>query len=136
MRILSQTQRNTLCFGFVLASLALSGCSICAPGFIDDYATVGGKWNRSDPTHGRVGSPFSDPVSGIGSPESIFVEGEQYEEQYMDGEYEMGVEYESGGIEYYDDGSMNGEFNAYPSDGSIEIVPQYEEGSIILGDGW
>ena len=42
--------------GFSLAS----GCSMCAPGFLDDYATVGGKWQRGDPTQGRVGSIFSD----------------------------------------------------------------------------
>jgi hypothetical protein len=28
---------------------------------MDDYATVGGRWNRMDPTRGRVGSAFSDP---------------------------------------------------------------------------
>lgn len=43
------------------SSLALSGCNLCCPPYMDDYATVGGKWVRADPTEGRVGSAFSDP---------------------------------------------------------------------------
>ncbi|GIW99366.1 MAG: hypothetical protein KatS3mg111_2699 [Pirellulaceae bacterium] len=47
-----------------LASLlVLSGCAIGHPGFLDDYATVGGKWERTDPVEGRVGSIFSDPAA-------------------------------------------------------------------------
>ncbi len=39
---------------------ALSGCSLCPPGYLDDYGAVGGKWQRANPTHGRVGSRLSD----------------------------------------------------------------------------
>jgi hypothetical protein len=38
-----------------------TGCNLCCPPYMDDYATVGGKWARANPTEGRVGSAFSDP---------------------------------------------------------------------------
>jgi hypothetical protein len=41
--------------------ITAAGCQLCCPPYMDDYATVGGKWNRADPTTGRVGSAFSDP---------------------------------------------------------------------------
>lgn len=47
----------SLCLATVLCS---AGCTICPPGYLDDYATVGGKIQRSNPTHGRVGSILSD----------------------------------------------------------------------------
>ncbi len=50
------------CACLILLS-AVSGCAICPPGYLDDYATVGGKWQRSDPTRGRVGSTLSDAGS-------------------------------------------------------------------------
>lgn len=36
------------------------GCSMCDTGHMCDYAAVGGKWQRSNPTCGRVGSILSD----------------------------------------------------------------------------
>ncbi len=42
-----------------------TGCSLCAPGYLCDYAGVGGKWQRTDPEHGRVGSILSDPNSVV-----------------------------------------------------------------------
>ena len=52
-----------LCVGMVAVLLGtfVSGCSICGTGYLDDYATVGGKWQRANPAQGRVGSPFSEP---------------------------------------------------------------------------
>ncbi len=44
-----------------LASMSLTGCTLCCPPYMDDYATVGGKWARANPTDGTVGSAFSDP---------------------------------------------------------------------------
>ncbi|MFN3190900.1 MAG: hypothetical protein ACE361_10290 [Aureliella sp.] len=45
----------------LMAGFAFSaGCSLCPEGYLDDYATVGGKWPRANPTHGRVGSVLSD----------------------------------------------------------------------------
>jgi hypothetical protein len=46
---------------FVLATICSTGCNLCCPPYLDDYATVGGKWARADPIEGRVGSAFSDP---------------------------------------------------------------------------
>lgn len=40
---------------------ATTGCQLCCPPYLDDYATVGGKWSRSHPSEGVVGSAFSDP---------------------------------------------------------------------------
>ncbi|MFK7735528.1 MAG: hypothetical protein AB8B50_05860 [Pirellulaceae bacterium] len=47
-----------------LCLLAQPGCTLCQPGFLDDYATVGGKWQRGNPTDGRVGSILSQHVAG------------------------------------------------------------------------
>lgn len=33
---------------------------MCCPGNLQDYGGVGGKWQRSDPENGRVGSVLSD----------------------------------------------------------------------------
>jgi hypothetical protein len=41
--------------------ITASGCHLCCPPYMDDYATVGGRWSRMNPTDGRVGSAFSDP---------------------------------------------------------------------------
>ena len=50
------------CSLFCIAMTSLfSGCSICPPGYLDDYATIGGRYQRLNPTTGRVGSVFSDP---------------------------------------------------------------------------
>jgi hypothetical protein len=43
-----------------LASLGSTGCKMCSNEHLYDYAGVGGKWPRSNPACGRVGSIFSD----------------------------------------------------------------------------
>lgn len=56
--------------------VSMSGCALCPPGYLEDYATVGGKWQRSDPTTGRVGSILSDPGSTVASGQpSAYYEG-------------------------------------------------------------
>lgn len=47
----------------VLAA-SCTGCHLCGCEHDWDYAGVGGKHPRSNPTHGRVGSPMSDPAMG------------------------------------------------------------------------
>ena len=42
--------------------LAVSGCAMCSTCDDDTYAAFGGKWQRVDMTHGRVGSAFVDTV--------------------------------------------------------------------------
>ncbi len=118
---------------FVL--LGASGCTLSPPGYMDDYATIGGKWQRTDPVEGRVGSPFSDSsvmfghaaVAGLASGPGVVNEGEVIYDDgiIIDGtgfdSYEEHVEGEpfyENGIEIYEDG--------------IEIVPQYE----TPGENW
>ena len=51
---------------FVIAALICSsftGCSICCGPFDYDYPDFGGKHERQDRRHGRVGSIFSDPLA-------------------------------------------------------------------------
>lgn len=60
--------RSRLAF-LVVVFLFTSGCNLCCPPFLDDYATVGGKWSRANPTEGRVGSVFSDPGVTVASAE-------------------------------------------------------------------
>ncbi|MEQ8784687.1 MAG: hypothetical protein RIC55_00235 [Pirellulaceae bacterium] len=53
-------------FALLLAvgGVAVSGCATCQN--CDDYSypAFGGVWQRSDPTHGRVGSAFA-PAGGV-----------------------------------------------------------------------
>lgn len=129
----------TMSFGFALAS----GCSMCAPGFLDDYATVGGKWQRGDPTQGRVGSIFSDPGSTIAAgadggrvvdSHPAGIEGEVFGEAYTD-------EYPGATDEFYQlnddmDGELNGhEYLPEVIDGSSQNA-QYDDGILMLGDEW
>ena len=44
---------------FVLL-VASSGCAMCTSCEDDTYAAYGGKWQRADMTHGRVGSAFTE----------------------------------------------------------------------------
>jgi hypothetical protein len=130
----------SLGFGFALTS----GCSMCATGYLDDYATVGGKWQRGNPTQGRVGSIFSDSGSTIAAgavgqrvveshPDGVEGEvfGEAYTEDYSGGEYPENTE------EFYE---LNGEqsdqsFGPEVYDGSIHDS-QSGDGILMLGDEW
>ncbi len=103
-----------------LAVLA-SGCSICAPGYLDDYATVGGKWERGDPTSGRVGSP----MSGAGSSLSGYMETIDEGEVYYEGEAGQSDMWDADMSEAYSE-----EIYLTP----VEEVPAFEESSIILGE--
>jgi len=59
--------RTAIAFLLVAIGSVSNGCSLCAPGYLCDHAGVGGKWQRSDPENGRVGSIFSDPNSVVGT---------------------------------------------------------------------
>jgi hypothetical protein len=54
---------------------------------MDDYATIGGKWQRSHPSEGVVGSAFSDP--GVSMAVAEF-SGYESGEVYHDGIYSEG----------------------------------------------
>jgi len=66
-----------------------SGCNLCCPPYMDDYATIGGKWQRSHPSQGTVGSALSDPGVMHASAEGAY-HGEQvfYGEEFQDVEIE------------------------------------------------
>jgi hypothetical protein len=108
--------RTAIALLLVAVGSVSSGCSLCAPGYLCDYAGVGGKWQRTDPENGRVGSIFSDPNSVVGassqSSSAEVIDGETYE-------YEEVV----------------------PSDDSIMETSSSEPvaseaGIVILGDQW
>lgn len=110
--------RTAIALLLVAVGSVSSGCSLCAPGYLCDYAGVGGKWQRTDPENGRVGSILSDPNSVVGagaqsSPNAAeVIDGETYE-------YEEVV----------------------PSDDSIMETSSSEPvaseaGIVILGDQW
>ena len=110
----------------VCSAVFYSGCSMCAPGYLDDYATVGGKWQRSDPINGRVGSIFSGAdatisAGGIGGrgvdahPQGI--EGEVFGEAYTD-------EYPAPAEEFHELGEVPdalNEFDMLNSDGELML---------------
>jgi hypothetical protein len=92
---------------------------------MDDYATIGGKWQRSDPTEGRVGSPFSDSSVMVshGHLPGVVSQGEVI--------YDEGITID--GTEFDNLDSYEGEFEGEPQyEGGIEIVPQYE----TFGEDW
>ncbi len=63
----------------LVAMASSTGCNLCCPPYMDDYATIGGKWQRSHPSEGVVGSAFSDPgVSMAGAEFSGHESGEVY----------------------------------------------------------
>lgn len=79
-----------------LASLA--GCAMCCSPFDYSYPTYGGKWQRVDREHGRVGSVFT-PHAGVkveegeaagGVIDGEIIEGEIIEGEYLEGEYPEG----------------------------------------------
>lgn len=111
---------------FVL--LGASGCTIGPPGYMDDYATIGGKWQRADPVEGRVGSPFSDGsvmFANAQAPRVVTMPGMVNEGGviYNDGIIIDGTEFDS----------YEGDFEGQPFyENGIEIVPQYE----TLGEDW
>jgi hypothetical protein len=106
--------RTAIAFLLVAVGSVSSGCSLCAPGYLCDYAGVGGKWQRTDPENGRVGSIFSDPNSVVGA-------GAQSPPVTTEGAYE------------YEEGMSSGESILESS----ENVPTPTEGGvIILGDQW
>ena len=101
---------------FLLAAIGSvsSGCSLCSPGYLCDYAGVGGKWQRTDPENGRVGSIFSDPNSVVGASA-------------------QSVEVTSGDTGDYEEVIPGGESILEPP---MSVPPQAEDGVIILGEQW
>lgn len=115
-------RKSSLVGMIAVAIISQTGCSICAPGYIDDYGAVGGKWERVNPTDGRVGSILSDSGTVVGTAG----EGDVYYESMGDGYGEV----IDGGDVYYDDSPI---YETVP-----EAIAPYEspsdEGVIILGD--
>ncbi len=85
-------RKSTLWLAFIACC---SGCSLCPPGYLDDYGAVGGKWERTNPTTGRVGSILSGGAAGA----------HQADEVYLDDSY-----HENDAVIVYED---------YPEDGTI-----------------
>jgi len=52
---------------------------MCCSPFDHSYPTYGGKWQRTDREHGRVGSVFT-PHAGVKVEEGEAIEGEAFEE--------------------------------------------------------
>lgn len=50
----------------VIVCCGLTGCSMCCGPYDFHYPAFGGKHQRVDPTHGRVGSILSDPNVVLG----------------------------------------------------------------------
>jgi len=107
-----------------------TGCSMCARGYLDDYATVGGKWQRTNPTSGRVGSIFSDAGTTLtggavdsrgidASPQGI--EGQMFGEAYTEGY--------SGAVDEFH------ELEMLPYEGS-NVDSVYGDAPLMLGDDW
>lgn len=111
------------------------GCSIGSPGYLDDYATVGGKWERLNPTHGRVGSNLSDPNADQllnQAAERVSADSANLPQRFGEATTEV----------YVDDGhgptAPGSGYYEYDTDyDSVDIDPESDDsGVIILGDDW
>lgn len=117
----------------IFGTMILAGCSLGAPGYLDDYATVGGKWQRSDPTYGRVGSVFSDPNSTVtDSNLAEFTEG-GYSQEFSDADLRDAEVIDPGyEVDHYQ--------TPYgPDDTILEQTSdssEFDDGVIILGEDW
>ena len=62
------------------------GCTMCNTAHMDDYGAAGGKWQRGNPTCGRVGSTLSD--AGAMHSETATAFGQNYGDSWnlMEGE--------------------------------------------------
>jgi len=63
LALIKQIRKMMPQIGMAMLLLLNTGCQLCCPPYMDDYATVGGKWARSHPSEGVIGSAFSDPSS-------------------------------------------------------------------------
>jgi len=52
----------------------LGGCTTCCTPYDYDYSAHGGRWQRVNPTHGRVGSSFSQVSSQVVDEEEVVPE--------------------------------------------------------------
>ena len=103
---------------------------MCATGYVDDYATVGGKWQRSNPTHGRVGSIFSDAGTTISDATEEGVVVEEYPSQW-DSQSFGDATYPEGYAEELEFGELE---EMQDADGAY-LAPEYE-GELQLGEAW
>ena len=111
--------RTLLNIGLPIALIVgASGCNLCCPPYMDDYATIGGKWQRSHPSEGIVGSRFSDPGVVHASTESMaYREGAyNYSGVYSEGE---GSLFAPGSESSMNPTSSNGDFSDPPYDSII-----------------
>ncbi len=123
----------------ILVAVCSSGCSMCATGYLEDYATVGGKWQRGDPAYGRVGSIFSDSGSTIAAGDigqrvidshPAGIEGQVFGEATTEGYIE---DFQADGEEFYPLESSSLPLES--SDSIYEDAPQ-TDGVLMLGDEW
>ncbi|MEZ6136846.1 MAG: hypothetical protein R3C53_18275 [Pirellulaceae bacterium] len=126
----------SVCLGITLLTTCFSGCSICSPGFIDDYATVGGKWARANPVEGRVGSTLSDSGTAYSLTQPPEYSTDWIEPSGIDGEFLQEGYAGEGGVEVIDGDGFDPSQIVPNSSDSLEFVPQHQDEVIILGDDW
>ncbi len=109
--------RKMIAFALTIMIASSTGCSMCAPGYLCDYAGVGGKWQRTNPECGRVGSTLSD--AGEVMSDVVVASAVQPSEGVM-----MDV---PDGLEFENNGDSG------PVEVMPELVPAVEDGVILLG---
>jgi hypothetical protein len=115
----------------IIGSISLpTGCSMCARGYLDDYATVGGKWQRTNPTSGRVGSIFSDAGTTLAG-DAVGSRGIAASPQDMESQMfgEAYTEDYSGAVDEFH------ELEMLPYEGS-STDSAYGDAPLMLGDDW
>ncbi|WP_145082251.1 hypothetical protein [Aureliella helgolandensis] len=125
-----------------LIAILTSGCSICAPGYMDDYGGVGGKLPRVDPTTGRVGSLLSGAGVAVGPNQAQYhdsYDGEYYDDGYYEAFEGNGGPGLQGSDEFYEGGVYSDEYGGGVYEGGDVYYgdEQIDDGGVIvLGEDW
>ena len=78
---------RALLAGLAVTIISMSGCSICCGPYDRDYPVYGGRFERTDPSHGRIGSVFSDPYVVIGESADSNLTPHEQDTEREDGEF-------------------------------------------------
>ena len=136
----NEATMRAICVFLTALTMTCSGCALCPPGYLDDYATVGGKWERMDPTTGRVGSILSDPGLNVAG-QSMQEDVNEWDVIDSEGSLEP-IPPAAGDSILEGSGASPQSLDVSPPsyETQLELTPEHglpvRDGEIILGETW
>ena len=125
---------SMLWLGLLVSVAGSLGCTMCNTGHMHDYSAAGGKWQRGNPTCGRVGSTLSD--AGAMHSETSVGFGQNYGDSWnlMEGEPTPVEAQPTPADEGQSASALNSEFfGTQFIDSSSSEHAEPEAGSIMIG---